>query len=341
MSLNYSFIIPVYNRPDEIRELLQSMANLDFVEEFEVVIIEDGSSVSSETIVREFDEKLNISYYQKRNSGPGDSRNFGMKRAKGNYYLILDSDVILPKGYLKEVDNFLAIDFKECIGGPDAAHETFTDLQKAINYTMTSFFTTGGIRGRKKAVDKFQPRSFNMGMSRKAFDTTGGFGNIHPGEDPDLSLRLQKKGFETALVPGAVVYHKRRVDWQKFLSQVYKFGLVRPILNSWHPGTGKITFWFPALFMLGLLFALVLLLLGQPIFVIFYLVYFILLALDAGFKNKSFNIGLKVIPATLIQFAGYGYGFLKSYWKLKFLKLEPQEAFPKLFFTNAKQEKTT
>ena len=334
MKFEYSFIIPVYNRPEEIRELLQSMLQLHFSRSFEIVIVEDGSIVSSEEMIMEFSDKLNISYYYKENTGPGDSRNYGMKLAKGNYFLILDSDVLLPEYYLEEVDTFLSKDYYDCFGGPDAAHESFTDLQKAINYSMTSLLTTGGIRGNKQTVNKFQPRSFNMGLSKAAFLESGGFGLIHPGEDPDLVLRLQKVGFRTILIPDAVVYHKRRVNWNNLYMQVNKFGMVRPILNLWHPASAKITYWFPSLFTLGLLFSLILLLLGYSLFIFLYLIYFVIIGLDAGIKNKSGYIGIAAMMAAFIQFSGYGIGFLNSVWKLNFLKQQPQEAFPKLFFTN-------
>jgi GT2 family glycosyltransferase len=336
MQLHYSFIIPVYNRPEEVQELLQSMTLLHFVKDYEIVIIEDGSSIPCEQVVEKFSKKLNIFYFRKENSGPGDSRNFGMKKAAGNYFLILDSDVILPPDYLKEVDQFLSVNFYDCFGGPDAADESFSNLQKAINYSMTSFLTTGGIRGSKKAVGKFQPRSFNMGLSKKAFGATGGFGNIHPGEDPDLSLRLEKLGFETVLIPDAKVFHKRRIDWSKFHRQVNKFGKVRPILNQWHPGSSKITYWFPSVFILGFLLAIVLLILGIPLLFLIYLMYLLIVGLDAGIKNKSFNIGVTAVIATIIQFWGYGFGFLKSIWRLSFLKMDPKTAFPELFFEDAK-----
>ncbi|QED39027.1 glycosyltransferase [Antarcticibacterium arcticum] len=338
--LTYSFIIPVYNRPGEILELLQSMVALRFDREYEIVVVEDGSTVPCEEVVAQFRNKLNISYYQKPNSGPGDSRNYGMKKAKGNYFLILDSDVLLPPQYLKEVDLSLSLNYFDCFGGPDAADESFTDLQKAINYSMTSLFTTGGIRGQKNAVGKFQPRSFNMGLSQKAFQASGGFGFIHPGEDPDLALRLEELGFKTALVPEAFVYHKRRIDWGKFHIQVYKFGKVRPILNNWHPQSAKITYWFPSLFIIGLLIAALLLLAGNPFLFLVYLFYFGIIGLDAAIKNKSFNIGIAAIPATFIQFLGYGKGFLISVWKINFLKMEPEIAFPELFFNDIKKEKT-
>lgn len=334
MSLDYSFVIPVYNRPDEVRELLESMLQLQFSRDFEIVIVEDGSSITSQEIVEEFQEQLNISYYFKQNSGPGDSRNFGMKKAKGNYSLILDSDVLLPQNYLQEVDKFLQKNYCDCFGGPDASHPSFSNTQKAIDYTMTSFFTTGGIRGKKSSVNDFQPRSFNMGISQKAFEASGGFGQIHPGEDPDLSLRLKKLGFKLCLIPNAVVFHKRRIDWSKFYTQVKKFGLVRPILNRWHPGSAKITYWFPAVFTFGLLFAVLLLKLGFWWLFILYVLYFMLIATHASIKNKSLGIGLLAVYAALVQFFGYGYGFMKSVWYIQILKQDPELKFPNLFFKN-------
>ncbi|WP_029037454.1 glycosyltransferase [Salinimicrobium xinjiangense] len=337
MELSYSFIIPVYNRPDEIRELLESMLSLDFSGSFEVVIVEDGSTITSEAVVEEFSGKLNISYFRKTNSGPGDSRNFGMRKARGNYFLILDSDVILPPLYLAEVDKELRKQFVHCFGGPDAAHEGFSDLQKAINYTMTSFLTTGGIRGGKKMVGKFQPRSFNMGLSKEAFLVSGGFGSIHPGEDPDLALRLQKGDFETRLFPEAFVYHKRRIDWKKFSLQVRKFGLVRPILNRWHPESAKITFWFPTLFMIGFIIALVFALFGWYWLLYAYGLYFLLLFFHSLYLNRSLKIAFLSVVAAIVQFFGYGFGFCKSTCYLRFMNAPPEKLFPELFFKNAQK----
>ena len=329
--LNYSFIIPVFNRPNEIRELLESFSEVEFESDYEIVIIEDGSTEKSDTIIDEFSEKLNISYFFKSNSGPGDSRNYGMQRAKGNYFIVLDSDVILPSNYLKEVDTFLKNNFVHAFGGPDDAHKSFSDLQKAINFAMTSFLTTGGIRGGKKQVGKFQPRSFNMGISKEAFEATGGYGKIHPGEDPDLTFRIWKEGFETALIPDAKVFHKRRISWSSFKTQVYKFGVVRPILSKWHKGTGKITFWFPTLFTLYVLLSIVLSPMCKlPLLTV--LIYLILIFTTSLFKNKSLKIAGMSVVTSLIQFTSYGYGFLLSNFKLHILKQEPKEAFPKFFF---------
>ena len=332
MNLNFSFIIPVFNRPVEIEELLQSMSLLRYNQPFEIVIIEDGSIETSLEIVKKYRETLKISYYNKPNSGPGDSRNFGMKKATGNYFLILDSDVLLPSNYLEKVDQFLSQNFVHCFGGPDDAHPDFDDLQKAISFSMTSFLTTGGIRGKKNGVGTFQPRSFNMGLSREAFEASGGFGQIHPGEDPDLVIRLWKMGYQTALIPEAKVFHKRRISWKKFYTQVYKFGLVRPILNSWHPETAKITYWFPAFFMISIMGSIILAFVGYEIFLIIVLIYLFVIFLSSILQNKKVSIGLNAVIAVLIQFFGYGTGFLQSYYYIQLLKRKPEEQFKQLFF---------
>lgn len=331
----FSFIIPVFNRPDEVDELLLSLTQLEGSFKFEVVLIEDGSNITCKAITDKYNEVLNISYYFKENSGPGDSRNYGMLRAKGNYFIILDSDCLLPKQYLKVVSNYLKNEFADCYGGPDAAHSSFSSLQKAINFAMTSFITTGGIRGNKTNIETFQPRSFNMGLSKKAFEDSKGFGIIHPGEDPDLSIRLNKLAYKTKLFVDAYVYHKRRISWSKFYKQVNKFGLVRPILNQWHPQTDKIIYWLPTLFILGLILSILLLFLDFKLPIILYAVYFITAFVLALFKTKSLVIAMQSILAIFIQFFGYGYGFLKSTFYIKILKQKPEKQFPFLFFKNA------
>ena len=327
----FSLIIPIFNRPDEIDELLESLSKQTYSANYEIVIIEDGSTITCEHVIQKY-ATLNVSYYFKPNSGPGDSRNYGMKLAKGDYFIILDSDCIIPPNYLQIVDEELKRDFVDCFGGPDAALDSFSNIQKAINFTMTSFVTTGGIRGGSEKLDKFQPRSFNMGLSKKAFEASKGFGNIHPGEDPDLSIRLWKLGYKTKLISKAFVYHKRRIDWNKFYTQVNKFGLARPILNSWYPEFTKITFWFPTLFLVGFLFSALLVIFNFPYFFYVYVFYFILLFFSSLFQNKSIEIALYSLVASVIQFYGYGKGFLLSYLKIHILKQQPEIAFPKLFF---------
>ncbi len=332
MKRTYSFIIPVFNRPQEVKELLESFVQLDFHEDFEIVLVEDGSTETSEMVVKEFSEIRSISYYFKKNSGPGDSRNFGMKQAKGNYFIILDSDCLLPPHYLTAVDLFLNNHFFHCFGGADAAHTSFSPLQKAINYVMTSFFTTGGIRGSKNTINNFEPRSFNMGISKEVFEKTGGFAKIHPGEDPDLSQRILKTGYETTFLPNAFVYHKRRISWKKFYIQVKKFGLVRPILNQWHPSAAKITFWFPTIFVFFTVLSVFFFLFVSPLFIVPLLLYLLLIFIDSSIKNKNIYIGFLSVAAVFIQFFGYGMAYLKSSFLINFLKKDPQKQFPSLFF---------
>lgn len=330
----FSLIIPVYNRPEEVDELLESLSQSDYNEDFEIVIVEDGSSLKCEDVVYKYDSKLTISYYYKENSGPGNSRNYGMKKARGDYFIIFDSDCIIPKSYLTEVDKALKQNYVDCFGGPDKALDSFSDIQKAINFAMTSFLTTGGIRGGSEKIDKFQPRSFNMGISRKAFEASNGFGNIHPGEDPDLSIRLWNLGFETKLFSKAFVYHKRRIDWDKFSIQVNKFGKARPILNSWYPQYNKLTFFFPSVFIIGFVVAIVLLIFNHDLLLQLYFVYFLVLFLVSTYQNKSVKIGYLSLIAVWKQFYGYGIGFLESFIKIIILKQKPQKAFPELFFKN-------
>lgn len=328
----FSLIIPVYNRPDEVKELLESLTLQEYDKDFEVVIVEDGSSVPCDAVVQAFSGSLSISYYFKENSGPGDSRNFGMKRARGDYFIILDSDCIIPPHYLKTIDARLNNNYVDCFGGPDAALSSFSNIQKAINFSMTSFLTTGGIRGKSEALEKFQPRSFNMGISKEAFLASGGFGNIHPGEDPDLSIRLWKMGYGTMLFADAYVYHKRRINWKKFYIQVNKFGKARPILDLWHPEHMKITFVFPALFIIGLAISLIVLLINVRLLLYLYILYFVLVFVFSAVQSKNIKIGGLSVIAAFIQFYGYGTGYLISFAKIHVLKLRPQTAFPELFF---------
>ena len=330
--MKYSFIIPVYNRPDEIEELLESLVHLSSNIPFEVVVVEDGSSISCRHIVDLYAKQLHISYYYKTNSGPGDSRNYGMKVAKGSYFIILDSDCIIPPNYLVEVDTFLSNSFVEFFGGPDAAHKSFSNIQKAIDCVMTSVFTTGGIRGSSEKLSKFQPRSFNMGISKKAFEASGGFGKIHPGEDPDLTIRLWKLGFKSALIPNAYVFHKRRIDWKKFYQQVKKFGKARPILNYRYPEHDKLMYWFPTIFILGYILSIIFLLIGFSLPIIIYILYFLAISIESLIKTQSIGIALLTIWATHIQFFGYGLGFFISSFKIKILKEKPELAMPEMFF---------
>ena len=312
MKLNFSIIIPVYNRPNEIDELLESLSKQDFQENFEVLIIEDGSTEKCDVVVEKYQENLNIHYFFKENSGAGNSRNFGMQQALGNYFIILDSDVILPSHYLSAVNNQLKINFTDAFGGPDAAHKSFTLLQKAINYSMTSLLTTGGIRGKKNAVGTFQPRSFNMGISKNAFEKTQGFSEMKIAEDIDLTFRLWQHGFKTQLIEAAFVYHKRRTSLKQFFNQTFQFGQARPFLNQKYPKSAKLTYWFPSIFIIGFDISIFLLIFGFPELVFIYAFYFLLIFLDSLFQNKNLKVAFVSIITTFTQFCGYGLGFLKS-----------------------------
>jgi len=317
LKVSFSIIIPVYNRPDEIDGLLESLTNQNFSDDFEVLIIEDGSSQKSDLIIENYKNQLNLKYFFKENSGAGASRNFGMQNASGNYFIILDSDVIVPKQYLSEVKNGLEKNFTAAFGGPDAAHSSFTPLQKAINYSMTSILTTGGIRGKKKAVGKFQPRSFNLGMSKKAFSVTNGFSKMKNGEDIDLTFRLWAKEFETQLIEKAFVYHKRRSSLKQFFKQTYGFGAARPILNKKYPNTSKLTYWFPSLFIVGVYISVILSIFGFYQSSYLYGFYFLLIFLDSLFQNKNPQVAILSIATSFTQFWGYGLGFLQSQFILK------------------------
>ena len=311
MKLSFSIIIPVYNRPQEIDELLQSLTKQEYSDDFEVLIVEDGSTQKSDVIVEKYKSKLKLKYFFKENSGAGASRNFGMQKASGNYFIILDSDVIVPKQYLSEVKKALEINFTDALGGPDAANKSFTALQKAINYSMTAVLTTGGIRGKKNSVGKFQPRSFNMGLSQKAFNITQGFSEMKTGEDIDLTFRLWKNGLKTQLISEAFVYHKRRTSVKQFFKQTYGFGTARPILNRKYPGTSKITYWFPSLFIIGLDISILFAIFGEFSLLGMYYVYFLVLFIDSTFQN-GFRVGFLSLITTITQFLGYGLGFLES-----------------------------
>ena len=328
----FSIIIPVFNRPDEIYELLESLVKQNYSEYFEIIIVEDGSSISCENEVEKFKNKLNISYYLKYNSGPGDSRNFGMNFAKGNYFILFDSDCVIPQDYLSKVSKSLQTEFVDFYGGPDKADDSFSNIQKAINFAMTSFLTTGGIRGGSEKLNTFEPRSFNMGLSKKAFVESKGFRNIHPGEDPELTIRLWKMDFKSKLISEAFVYHKRRIDFKRFSEQVTKFGKVRPILNSWHPEFAKPTYFLPSLFVIGFFLSILLIIALKDLLIKMYCLYFFMIFIVSSIQNKNITIGYLSVKAVWKQFFGYGFGFISSFYKINILKQKPEDAFPELFF---------
>ena len=326
-----SIIIAIYNRKDELFELLNSLSH-QTDKDFEVIIVDDGSLINLRPTAELFHESLTIEFFRKDNSGPGLSRNYGAKRAKNDWLVFVDSDVIVETDYIQKIKKNLAEVSCDAFGGADKAHKGFNLMQKAISYSMTSVFTTGGIRGSKKSVSKFQPRSFNMGVRKSAFEMVGGFSEMRIGEDPDLSMRLWENGFTTAFFDDISVYHKRRVDLGKFSKQVYQFGCARPILNQRHPKYVKITFAFPSLFFLGYVLGIIEYFFFQKGLILgLYGIYTFVVFFHALYKTRNISIAANAIIATYIQMFSYGLGFLKSWILLNIFRQKPEEAFPSHF----------
>lgn len=349
--MKYSIIVPVYNRPDEVDELLGSLTE-QTEKDFEVIIVEDGSSVTCEKVCNGYKATLDIHYFMKENSGPGQSRNYGVARAKGEYVIILDSDVVLPPGYIESVSDELEKAPADAFGGPDKAHSSFTDIQKAISYSMTSFFTTGGIRGsKKKKLDKFYPRSFNMGVRRDVYNKLGGFSKMRFGEDIDFSIRIFKAGCKCRLFPESWVWHKRRTDFRKFFRQVYNSGIARINLYKKYPESLKLVHLLPMVFTVGVLFLLLLFVAGMvlaatvlrhcdPPFggmicgaaLLPLVLYSLLIFIDSSRQNHSLKIGVLSIRAAFTQLMGYGFGFLEAWWKRCVCGKDEFSAFEKTFY---------
>jgi glycosyltransferase involved in cell wall biosynthesis len=317
----YSIIVPVYNRPQEVEELLESLVRQSY-QNFEVILVEDGSTLTSEQVATKFQHQLTLHYLVKPNSGPGPSRNFGFKHARGDYFVVFDSDCIIPPDYFIAVEETLRTQNLDAWGGPDRAHQDFTILQRAMGYTMASVLTTGGIRGGKKSVGWFQPRSFNMGISRKVFETTNGFLFDRYAEDIEFSIRMKQAGFKVGLIPEAFVYHKRRTTFGQFFKQVFNFGKGRALIGKKYPGEVKLTHWFPTLFAAGTVIVFLLPLISKALFFIgvsAFVFYLTAIFLHSLFVNKNLIVALFSVPSALLQFFGYGLGFLnerlKSYSK--------------------------
>ena len=344
--MKYSVVVPVYNRPDEVDELLQSLCE-QTVKDFEVIIVEDGSTSTCKDVCSKYAGILSLHYYAKENSGPGQSRNYGAERANGEYVIILDSDVVLPTSYLQAVEDELAQQPCEAFGGPDAAHPDFTPVQKAISYSMTSFFTTGGIRGGKAKLDKFYPRSYNMGIRRDVYQQLGGFTKMRFGEDIDFSYRIVEAGYKPRFFPEAWVWHKRRTDFRKFFRQVYNSGIARINLEKRHPGTMKLVHLLPTVFTVGVIALVLISAIGRALMHYvdhnqFYwmcfapwipiLFYSFLICIDSSIKNKSLKVGILSIPAAFVQLMGYGLGFIESWWKRCVKGQNEFQAFEQTFY---------
>lgn len=332
MKPTISIIVAIFNRKDELFELLNSLIS-QTDKDFEIIIVDDGSLVDLKPIIKNFEEFLNIKYFRKDNSGPGLSRNYGAKRASGEWLIFVDSDVIVEQDYIENIKNNIENIPCDAFGGADKAHKGFNLMQKAISYSMTSVFTTGGIRGSKKSVSRFQPRSFNMGVKKEVFEKVGGFSEMRIGEDPDLSMTLWENGFTTAFFDDIAVYHKRRVDFGRFSKQVYQFGCARPILNQRHPDYVKISFAFPSLFLLGYILGFIeYFILRKGIILAFYGFYTFVICIHAMVVTRNIAIGAMAVMSTYIQMFSYGYGFLKSWILLNVFRKKPEDAFPTHFY---------
>jgi glycosyltransferase involved in cell wall biosynthesis len=310
----YSVIIPVYNRPDEVDELLDSLTRQSYTN-FEVLIIEDGSTERCESAVEKYRNKLDIAYYFKENSGQGFSRNYGYERAKGDYFIVFDSDCLIPEHYFEAVEKQLNADYLDAFGGPDKADTSFTITQKAINQSMTSIFTTGGIRGRKQHAGTYHPRSFNMGISRQVFDQTGGYNLAKKGEDIDFSIRIIEAGFKVGLIEDAFVYHKRRTSLSQFFKQLHFFGRARINVNRIHPGELKLVHLFPLVFTIGIPLVAVLIpvlpTLGRLGLAV-YLLYFLMIFLEGTIRNRSIVVGVMGVFASIVQLTAYAIGMVEE-----------------------------
>ena len=344
--MKYSFIVPVYNRPDEVDELLDSLTR-QTEKDFEVIIVEDGSPVPCKDVCDKYAGRLDLHYYVKKNSGPGQSRNYGAERSRGEYLMVLDSVVVVAEGYLEAVGAELEREPADAFGGPDRAHASFTDTQKAISYSMTSFFTTGGIRGGKKKLDKFYPRSYNMGVRRDVYLSLGGFSRMRFGEDIDFSIRIFKAGCRCRLFPRAWVWHKRRTDFRKFFRQVFNSGIARINLYKKYPESLKIVHMLPTAFTVGVCTLVLTSAVGRvlmeyddlhrwywlcagpwlPI-----LLYCLLITADSTVENRSLKVGLLSVPAAFIQLFGYGCGFITAWWKRCVKGQDEFHAFDKTFY---------
>lgn len=307
----YSIIIPVYNRPDEIEDLLASLA-AQTCRNFEVVVVEDGSTVPCREVIEKYAQTIPVKYFFKPNEGRSIARNYGMEHAEGDCFIFFDSDCVIPADYFAKLERMSAEEPFDCFGGPDAADASFTPVQKAINHAMTSFLTTGGIRGGKVRLEKFAPRTFNMGFTREVYDKVGGFREMFS-EDIDMSTRIRLAGFSIGLYPELPVYHKRRVDFRKFLRQVYVFGMSRITLKLLYPDSLKAVHLLPALFVIGVVAMVLLAIFCSPWWLLPLGIYLLAIFVAALWSTRSPRIALLAVPASMIQLGGYGCGFIKAF----------------------------
>jgi len=327
----FSLIVPVYNRPEEVAELLQSLESQS-VKNFEILLVEDAANLPCDKIAAQYADKINVRYFNVPNTDRSFRRNFGIEQAQSDYFVFTDSDCILPPQYFENLEKNLTENYSDCFGGPDAAHESFSDVQKAISFAMTSFLTTGGIRGGKNQMEKFKPRTFNMGFSRAVFEKAGGFKNMF-GEDIDLSIRIINAGFRTILYKDVFVFHKRRVSFKKFFKQVHNFGVARVNLAILHKKSLKPVHTAPAILLVGLVVIMLLSILCTPLWLILPAIYTLLLFADALLKTQKLKTAFLAVWASFIQIIAYGIGFSKSFFqKIIFRRgLESEETLKKVY----------
>lgn len=332
--MKYSIIVAIYNRPDEMDELLESLSHQTYTD-FEVIVVEDGSSIPCKEVCERYRGRLSVQYYAKENTGPGPSRNYGCRRATGDYFLFIDSDCTVPQAYMQAIDTAVEAQGLDAFGGPDREHASFTPMQKAISYSMTSFLTTGGIRGKKVRVGgMFHPRSFNMGISRAVFNKTDGFAQMRFGEDVEFSIRMIEHGFRVALIPEAFVYHKRRTDLKKFFKQVHNSGMARISIFLRHRDSLKLTHILPAAFTIYCLVALVYALfvpLGW-VAVLPLALFVVAVFVEGSVRYRSASLGMLCVAASVVQLIGYGIGFIRAVvWRIMMNKPDVV-AFERTFY---------
>lgn len=327
----FSIIIPVYNRPQEVRELLETLLK-QTSRDFEVIIVEDGSSEKCDTIVREYSDRLPVTYYEKENGGPAAARNYGADKAVGKWLIFFDSDCLIPEHYIQNATNELHNQECQLFGGADRSHPSFTPLQKAIDYSMTSILTTGGIRGNKKSADKFYPRTFNMGIKKEVFSQIGGFSNMRFGEDVDFSYKVKEGGYDSRLFHENWVYHKRRNTFRTFFKQVFNSGIARIHLTRRHPGTLKLVHLLPSAFVLGSLFLIAVAATICPWAITPILLLALILLTDATCRTGSLRTGLLSVAASFTQLTGYGSGLIIGWWNICIRGRHDWAAFTKNFY---------
>jgi len=338
----YSIIIPCFNRADEVAELLESISQLKFdPAQFEIIISDDGSTDNTKKLVEQNKSKLqcDLIYLTQNNSGPGAARNHAMENANGDFFIFIDSDVTLSADWLFHIDLTLVEKKADAFGGPDSYREDFSPFLKAVNYSMTSFITTGGLRGKKgKKLARFYPRSFNMGLSRELWKKIGGFGSLRHGQDIEFSHRIIESGAQVIFIDQAVVYHKRRTNLRRFYKQVFNWGVARinlykinkKMLEPLHSIPAVLTFVAVTLLVLSLIFDLIktIVLWGFSAGILI-LIYSMI---DSIRIYKSIKPALWLPLVMPAQVLGYGFGFIYNAVRRIVLDKDEKVGFKKSYY---------